>query len=71
MNTMEMVMATSDYWQAAHGLNKGDVMQDTEGVEVMQKLGRNIAWLLKLIENGKGVVDPPVTGQRTMTNFVR
>ena len=26
---------------------------------------------LKLIENGKGVVDPPVTGQRTMTNFVR
>lgn len=71
MNTMEMVMATSDYWQAAHGLNKGEVMQDTEGVEVMQKLGRNMAWLLRLIEHGKGVIDPPTTGQRTMTNFIR
>ncbi len=71
MNTMEMVMATSDYWQLAHGLNKGEVMHDTEGVEVMQKLGRNMAWLLRLIEYGKGVIDPPATGQRTMTNFVR
>ena len=71
MNTMEMVIATSDYWQAAHGLNPGEVMQDTEGVEVMQKLGRNMAWLLKLIEYGKGTVDAPATGQRTMTNFIR
>ena len=71
MNTMEMVMATSDYWQIAHGMEKGEVMQDTEGVEVMQKLGRNIAWLLKLIEHGKGVIDPPETGARTMTNFIR
>ena len=71
MNTMEMVMATSDYWQAAHGLNPGEVNEDTEGVEVMQKLGRNIAWLVKLIEYGKGTVDAPATGQRTMTNFIR
>lgn len=71
MNTMEMVMATSDYWQVAHGLDKGEVCQDTEGVEVMRKLGRNMAWLLKLIEYGKGTVDPPETGARTMTNFIR
>lgn len=71
MNTMEMVMATSDYWQVAHGLDKGEVCQDTEGVEVMQKLGRNMAWLLKLIEHGKGVIDPPETSPRTMTNFIR
>ena len=71
MNTMEMVMATSDYWQAAHGLEKGEVCQDTEGVEVMRKLGRNIAWLVQLIEHGKGTVDAPETGARTMTNFVR
>lgn len=71
LNTMEMVIATSDYWQAAHGLNKGEVEQDTEGVEVMQKLGRNIAWLVRLIHDAKGKLDPPATGQRTMTNFVR
>ena len=66
-----MVIATSDYWQAAHGLDKGEVEQDTEGVEVMSKLGRNIAWLVRLINDAKGRIDPPETGPRTMTNFVR
>ncbi len=71
MNTMEMVLATSDYWQAAHGLNPGEVQQDTEGMEVMAKLGRNMAWLLRLMEHGKGTIDPPETHPRTMTNFIR
>lgn len=71
LNTMEMVIATSDYWQVIHGTDKGEVVQDTEGVEVIEKLARNMAWLLKLTEYGKGVIDPPQTGQRTMTNFIR
>ncbi len=71
MNTMEMVLATSDYWQAVHGAEKGEVEQDTEGMEVMAKLGRNMAWIMRVIENSKGVIDPPTTGQRTMTNFIR
>ena len=68
---MEMVIATSDYWQAVHGEKPGEIQQDTEGVEVMAKLGRNIAWLVRLIENGKGTVDAPETHPRTMTNFIR
>lgn len=71
LNTMEMVIATSDYWQAAHGLNPGEVQQDTEGMEVMAKLGRNMAWLLRVIDHAKGEIDPPETKPRTMTNFVR
>lgn len=71
MNTMEMVMATSDYWQVAHGLNKGEVTGDTEGMEVMAKLGRNMAWLINLINYGKDAVPAPETGPRTMTNFIR
>ena len=39
INTMEMVLVTSDYWNAVHGAEKGEVMQDTEGVEVIEKLG--------------------------------
>jgi hypothetical protein len=71
MNTMEMVLATSDYWQVAHGLNKGEVTQDTEGVEVMAKLGRNMAWIMEVIESAKGKIHPPETNPRTMTNFIR
>ena len=42
INTMEMVLVTSDYWNAVHGADKGEAMQDIEGVEVIEKLGR--AW---------------------------
>jgi len=69
INTMEMVLVTSDYWNAVHGADKGEVMQDTEGVEVIEKLGRNIAWMLKVID--KAGIEPPETGHRTMTNFIR
>lgn len=69
INTMEMVLVTSDYWNAVHGAEKGEVMQDTEGVEVIEKLGRNIAWMLKVID--KAGIEPPSTGHRTMTNFIR
>ena len=69
INTMEMVLVTSDYWNAVHGAEKGEVMQDTEGVEVIEKLGRNIAWMLKVFD--KAGIEPPETGHRTMTNFIR
>lgn len=71
LNTMEMIMPTADYWNNIHGLNIGEVKEDIEGIEVMQKLGRNMAWIMKVIEASKGKIDPPQTGQRTMTNFVR
>ena len=41
INTMEMVLVTSDYWNAVHGADKGEAVQDIEGVEVIEKLGRN------------------------------
>lgn len=71
LNTMEMIIPTADYWNNIHGLNIGEVKEDIEGIEVMQKLGRNMAWIMKVIEASKGKIDPPQTGQRTMTNFVR
>lgn len=71
LNTMEMIMPTADYWNNIHGLNIGEIKEDIEGIEVMQKLGRNMAWIMKVIEASKGKIDPPQTGQRTMTNFVR
>lgn len=71
LNTMEMIMPTADYWNNIHGLDIGEVREDIEGIEVMQKLGRNMAWILKVIEASKGKIDPPETKQRTMTNFIR
>lgn len=69
INAMEMVLVTSDYWNAVHGAEKGEATQDTEGVEVIEKLGRNMAWMLKVID--KAGIAPPETHHRTMTNFIR
>ncbi len=71
LNTMEMIIPTADYWNNIHGLNIGEIQEDIEGIEVMQKLGRNMAWIMKVIEATKGKIDPPETKPRTMTNFIR
>lgn len=71
MDAMEMVLVTSDYWNVVHGAEPGECVQDTEGMEVLAKLGRNIAWMVKVIDSAKGKIDPPETHHRTMTNFIR
>ena len=67
----EMLMPTSNYWNVIHGAKPGDAVQDTEGVQIMRVLGSNMAWLLKLMENGKGKVSEPEKEAKTYMNFVR
>lgn len=71
LNSMEMYIATADYWNAVHGANIGECQQDTEGMEVMAKLGRNIAWITRVIDAAKPQIAPPETHKRTFTNFIR
>ena len=71
MDAMEMVIVTSDYWNAVHGAEIGEAMQDVEGIEVVEKLARNMAWMVKVINAAKGKIDPPETHPRTMMNFIR
>lgn len=71
LTTMEMMIATSNYWGAVHGLNVGEVQSDPEGLQVMEHTGRNLAYLLKLMEYGRGHVEPPVGEPKVMTNFIR
>jgi multimeric flavodoxin WrbA len=43
----QMIVPGSSYWNFAFGRQIGDVEQDAEGMETMQVLGQNMAWLLK------------------------
>ena len=43
----QMIIPGSNYWNMALGRNPGDVANDTEGLETMRTLGKNMAWLLK------------------------
>ena len=45
----QMIIPGSSYWNLGIGKEPGDVLNDTEGIQTMQKLGENMAWLLKKI----------------------
>lgn len=46
----EMIIPGSSYWNMGIGRKPGDVMKDAEGLEIMETLGKNMAWLLKKIQ---------------------
>jgi multimeric flavodoxin WrbA len=43
----QMIIVGANYWNTGIGRNIGEVEDDTEGIETMRVLGRNMAWLLK------------------------
>lgn len=67
----EMIMPTSNYWNVAHGANPGEMEQDGEGKQIMEVLGRNMAWIMKTMEYGKKQIPAPDPVAKTMTNFIR
>jgi multimeric flavodoxin WrbA len=68
----EMLVPTSNYWNALHGAAPGESAGDGEGVQVMEVLGRNLAWLLGLVDKGRQTsVIPPAAAAKVRTNFIR
>lgn len=50
----EMYVVGSSYWSMAYGRLPGEVENDNEGMETMKSLGRNMAHLLKALNERKG-----------------
>ena len=46
----QMIVPGSSYWNFAIGRNPGEVLNDTEGMQTMQTLGENMAWLLQQLK---------------------
>ena len=71
LNYTEMLIPGTNYWNVIHGFAPGEARQDAEGCQIMRVLGQNMAWLLKLVEHGKGAVAEPAGERKILTNFVR
>ncbi|HHZ02781.1 MAG TPA: flavodoxin family protein [Tissierellia bacterium] len=67
----EMVMPTSNYWNVIYGRAPGEALKDDEGVQIMRVLGKNMAWLLKLIQYGEGKIEKPQVERKTYMHFIR
>ena len=67
-----MPIVSSQYWNMVHGNTPDQVRQDLEGMQTMRTLGKNMAWLLKCIQAGKGAgIEPPAREPKVATNFIR
>lgn len=66
-----MTVVGSQYWNQVHGFTPDDVRKDEEGLQTMRTLAQNMAWLLKVIDNGAhGGIDKPVHEAKVFTNFI-
>jgi multimeric flavodoxin WrbA len=67
----EMIVASSNYWNIVHGRLGGEIEADAEGLQIIDVLAANMAWILKMREATKDSVPEPAKAQKVMTSFVR
>ena len=72
MTINQMPIVSSQYWNMVHGAVAEDAPKDEEGMQTMETLAKNMAWLLRCIEAGKKAgIHPPVPEPMVRTNFIR
>lgn len=59
----EMIVPGSTYWNVAFGREKGEVENDTEGMETVKNLARNMAWLMKRLAGTSNDDVPQAAGE--------
>ena len=67
---MNMPIVTSQYWIIVYGRAEGDATLDTEGLQTMRTLARNMAWLLKSTNGEKAPGRPDEEAWEAM-HFIR
>lgn len=71
MTDCNMPIVPSQYWSVVHGNTPEEIRRDTEGLQTMRTLARNMAWLLKCISLGREHgIGFPAHERHTMTNFI-
>lgn len=71
LDLAEAITPPSPYWEIIYGHKKGEVLQDTEGMQTARKNARAMAWLLKAVEDGKKNYPLPEDEDKIFTNFIR
>lgn len=72
-NCSNMITVNSQYWNVVYGWTPEEFLsQDKEGIQTMKVLGRNMAWLLKVLDATKEILPPPeFKEKRIRTDFCR
>ncbi len=71
LNVSEMIIVSSNYWNIIHGRNEGEATQDTEGVQTLKLLAKNMAWIINMKEATKLTIPPPEFVKKEYMSFIR
>lgn len=66
-----MPVASGQYWNSIHGREPGEAQQDTEGLQGMRTLARNMSFLMKSIALGREKYGIPQKEPFRPMNFIR
>lgn len=64
----EMIQVPSMYWNDVHGAAPGECLEDREAMQLMDVLGKNMAFLIKLLKQSDVAV--PERQEKIKTNFI-
>lgn len=67
---MNMPVVTSQYWNIVYGRTEGEATLDTEGMQTMRTLARNMAWLLRCTD-GQPAPGRPTDEPWAAMHFIR
>lgn len=66
-----MIVVGSQYWNNAFGRLPGEAKADEEGMQTMRHLGKNMAFVIKCINDGKSKYKVNFNEDHKMTNFIK
>ena len=64
-----MPLASATYWNMVHGFTAEDVAKDSEGLQTMRNLARNMSFMIKAIADGKERYGYPESERGVFTSF--
>ncbi|MBR1753246.1 flavodoxin family protein [bacterium] len=64
-----MPVASSTYWNMTHGFTPEDVKKDEEGLQTMRNLARNMAFMMKALNDAKEKYGLPKLETSSFTSF--
>lgn len=67
---LNCLVVGSQYWNVAFGMSEGEAAQDSEGMQTMRTLARNLAWAVKNLRR-EGALPRPEGEKPQPMNFVR
>ncbi|WP_346906799.1 flavodoxin family protein [Faecalicatena orotica] len=67
-----MPIVPGNYYNMIFGRTQEEMLQDLEGIQTMRTIGKNMAWMVKCIENGKQTgISLPEAEKKIKMTFIR